>query len=141
MRVTVAIAVVASALSGMGELEHAELGDMRLGGYVVPWKVEGNEDVIDRLRKTPGATLVRGPLLLAKSVRVGDTAGQILDPRTVNGGGWSVRLKPVANPDVAGAWTATFTRGDESFRVGVCDFASAADSWYGYYADAFSVRF
>ena len=115
--------------------------DPRLRRYVVPWKIEGNEDVIDRLRKTPGATLVRGPLLLAKSVRVGDTAGQILDPRTVNGGGWSVRLTPVANADVAGAWTATFTRGGESFSVGVCDFASAADSWYGYYADAFSVWF
>lgn len=55
--------------------------------------------------------------------------------------GWSVRLTPVANADVAGAWTATFTRDGESFSVGVCDFASAADSWYGYYADAFSVWF
>ena len=132
--------IVTSDLPAIDDFRH-DMTDPRLRRYVVPWKIEGNEDVIDRLRKTPGATLVRGPLLLAKSVRVGDTTGQILDPRTVNGGGWSVRLTPVANADVAGAWTATFTRGGESFSVGVCDFASAADSWYGYYADAFSVWF
>ena len=108
---------------------------------MVPWKVEGNEDVLDRLRKTPAATLLRGPLLLAKSVRVGDAASEILSPRTVNGGGWSVRLEPLANADVAGCWRAVFTKGGETWSVAVCDFASAADTAYGYYADAFSIWF
>ena len=119
----------------------APMTDPRRLRYVVPWKVEGNEDVLDRMLMKPKAYLTRGPLLLAKSVRVGDGTDEILSDRTVNDGGWTVRLEPVANGDVVGAWKAHFARGGERFAVGVCDYASAADFWYRYRADAFSVWF
>jgi len=118
-----------------------DMTDERRLRYVVPWKIEGNEDVLDRMRMTAGATLKRGPLLLAKSIRVGDTAAEILAPRTVNGGGWHVALEPYTCADVNGSWRAVFTRGGEAFAVNVCDYASAADTWYRYYADAFSIWF
>ena len=132
--------IVPRALPAVADFRHDKT-DPALMRYVVPWQIEGNEDVLDRLLKAPAATLERGPLVLAKSVRVGDRTDEILASRTVNGGGWQVSLTPVANDDVAGAWRAVFTRGDETFSVGVCDYASAADSPYGYYADAFSIWF
>ena len=132
--------IVRRDLPSVADFRH-DMTDPALMRYVVPWKIEGNEDVISRLRKTPAATLERGPLVLAKSVRVGDSKDEILDERTVNDGGWSVSLVPQDNVDVVGSWRATFTKGAESFSVGVCDFASAADDWYRYYADAFSVWF
>lgn len=132
--------IVRRDLPSVKDFRH-DMTDPALMRYVVPWKIEGNEDVISRLRKTPAATLERGPLVLAKSIRVGDKKDEILDERTVNSGGWSVSLEPQCNPDVVGAWRATFTKGDESFSVGVCDYASAADEWYRYYADAFSIWF
>ena len=132
--------IVRRDLPAVKDFRH-DMTDPALMRYVVPWKIEGNEDVIDRLRKSPAATLERGPLLLAKSVRVGDSREQVLDARTVNDGGWSVSLEPLANADTVGAWRAVFTRGAESFAVDVCDYASAADTWYGYYADAFSIWF
>lgn len=115
--------------------------DPRRLRYVVPWKVEGNEDVIDRMLMKPRAYLTRGPLLLAKSVRVGDGRDEILSKRTVNEPEWEVALEPSASGDVNGSWKAHFSRGGERFTVGVCDYASAADTWYRYYDDAFSVWF
>ena len=87
----------------------------------------GERDLMPLLRKTPAAQLMWGPLLLAKSVKVGDTKADILDARTVNRGGWKLSLKPAdAVPGVWGAWKATFTKDGESRTFGVCDYPSAA---------------
>jgi len=87
----------------------------------------GERDLMPLLRKTPAAELMWGPLLLAKSVRVGDTKKEILDGRTVNRGGWKVSLEPAAGGhDVWGAWKATFEKDGERRSFGVCDYPSAA---------------
>lgn len=80
------------------------------------------------LRKTPAAEIMYGPLLLAKSVKVGDDESQIMDPNTISGGEWCVSLLPKAVPDdVWSAWTLVLEKDGERKTFGVCDFPSAAE--------------
>lgn len=100
-------------------------GDVRADRFEVAGE---NPEMRGLARKTPAARLLYGPLLLAKAKCLGGTEEEILGFATVNGRGYSCQLKPLEAQGVDGAWTATFTRGDESFSVRVCDFATAADS-------------
>ena len=108
---------------------------------------ESGRDVCKRYRRTPAATLWRGPLLLAKAKRVGDTTAQIFDVASVYRKGYAARLIPVdaatcTARGVWGAWDVELTKpGAESIRVRVCDFMSAGDDPRGRYADAFSIWF
>ena len=43
--------------------------------------------------------------------------------------------------DVSGSWRAVFMRGGEAFAAAVRNYARASDTWYRYYADAFSIWF
>ena len=77
------------------------------------------------LARTEGAAyLTYGPLLLAKSSRLGTSRTDVLATKGVSDGGWSCSLKPLKAEGVNRAWTATFAKGGESFSVPVCDFAS-----------------
>ena len=100
----------------------------------------GGQDSARLFRTMPAARLFRGPVLLAKSKNVGTKDEDIL--RTgLRGGGWKVALQPIDDSRVHGAWEAVFTRGQESYRVKVCDFASAGDELLPPDADYFSIFF
>ena len=95
-------------------------------------------------RENLAAYVVRGPLVLARSARLGLVAREIFAAGTVNGDrAWRVEAKPLptdAKPaPVWGAWELTFVKDGETRSVPVCDFASAAsdDDWHG----GFSVWF
>ena len=108
---------------------------------------EGGRDVLKHYRKTPAATLWRGPLLLAKAKRVGDVEEEIFAPDSVNLKGYTPVLKPLSaeaadKMGVWGAWNLELVKpGTDSVRVKVCDFMSAGDDPRGYGAHAFSIWF
>ena len=105
------------------------------------------QDVRKRYRRTPAATLWRGPLLLAKAKRVGCSEDEIFATRTVNRGGYAVAAEQVPASEaeragVWGAWDVTFSKpGTAPVKVRVCDFESAGDDPRGSRADAFSIWF
>ncbi|MGN0853795.1 MAG: beta-L-arabinofuranosidase domain-containing protein [Kiritimatiellia bacterium] len=108
---------------------------------------EAGRDVLLHYRKTPAATLWRGPLLLAKAKRVGAAEAEIFAPETVNLKGYRPVL--TALPDEAakemgvwGAWRLELAKpGAAPVRVNVCDFMSAGDDPLGQNANAFSIWF
>ena len=99
-------------------------------------------DIRRGFRTVPAAYLTRGPLVLAKAKRVGDTHAEIFPAETVNGKGYDVSLRPFATEGVWGAWEATLTKpGEKPVRTRVCDYQSAGDENLPTGADAFSVWF
>lgn len=86
----------------------------------------GERDLFALLRTTPAAQVFRGPLMLAKSVRLGTDEKTILDPETVNGGGWRVTATPLSADGVWGAWTLVFEKDGRRKTVRACDYSSAA---------------
>lgn len=82
----------------------------------------------------PYAQILRGPLLLAKSLRVGDTEEALIPSESVNvdrtGESWQLTSEPLAVTGVWGAWKLTFRLGEKAFSVNACDFPSA-DDWNG----------
>ena len=106
-----------------------------------------NRDVCARYRRAPAATLWRGPLLLAKAKRVGDTEAQIFDAPSVYKAGYEATLTPLdaatcAERGVWGAWDVELAKpGAEPIRVRACDFESAGDDPRGAGASAFSIWF
>ena len=99
------------------------------------------KDMIPLVRTEQGAQLMYGPLVLAKSKRVGDTGAQVMDSFTVNGKGYRVKLSPIPSTQVWGAWKATLTNGNDTREVGVCDVGSAADTCTPYSTDEYSIWF
>ncbi|MBR4652522.1 MAG: glycoside hydrolase family 127 protein [Kiritimatiellae bacterium] len=91
------------------------------------WSGGEEPDLAPLIRKTPAATVEWGPLMLAKSVKVGDGKEEILDPFTVNEGGWTVAAEPIQAKDVWGAWRLDFRKGGETRSTKACDYASAAE--------------
>ena len=90
-------------------------------------------------RKTPAATVMRGPLVLAKGRTAGTGRGETLDFASVNGGGFSAVLEPVvrtaANGAVWGAWKLVLTKDGERREIPVADFWSVSkyddpDNWF-----------
>ena len=98
-----------------------------------------NKEMKGRARTSAGARIMKGPLVLAKCTLAGANDAEVFDPETVNGGGWSAALEPLANAEVWGAWRLTLTKDGRRKTVNVCDYASAADfeSW----RNAFSIWF
>lgn len=104
--------------------------------------VQAGRDVMEFFRTEPALTLWRGPLLLAKAVRVGDTRAEMLEVPSVIGRGATVKLTPIEKRGVWGAWEAEIALPDgSSQRVKVCDFESASDHPFGSGANAFSIWF
>ena len=87
----------------------------------------GERDLMPLLTRQPMATVMWGPLLLAKSRKVGDTRPDILDNHSVNRGGWTLSVQPIEGArKVWGAWRLTFEKDGRRRTCGVCDYASAA---------------
>ena len=86
----------------------------------------GERDLFAHLRTTPAAQVMVGPLMLAKSVKLGLSEKEILDPATVNRGGWRVSAAPLGAKGVWGAWTLTFEKDGQKMSVPACDYASSA---------------
>lgn len=99
------------------------------------------KDMIPLVRTEPAAVLMYGPLVLAKSKRVGDTGAQVMDGFTVNRRGYRVSLSPIHASRTWGAWKATLTCGNDKREVNVCDVGSAADSYTPDSADEYSIWF
>ena len=96
----------------------------------------------DSYRATPAATVMVGPLLLAKSRRTGATETELMDLATVRGQGYAVKVTPVACEDVWGAWDVELTKpGAPTIRTRACDYQSAGDDPYADGSVRFSIWF
>ncbi len=96
----------------------------------------------DSYRATPAATVMVGPLLLAKSRRTGATQMELMDLATVRGQGYAVKVTPVACEDVWGAWDVELTKpGAPPIRTRACDYQSAGDDPYADGSVRFSIWF
>ena len=101
-----------------------------------------NEDVRRSYRRTPAATVMRGPLLLARAQRAGATRNEIRDESTVNGLDCAVSLAPLPATETWGLWDMTLSAPERApLRTRVCDFQSAGDDPSAVDADAFSIWF
>lgn len=78
-------------------------------------------------RRTPGKTVRRGPLVLAKGKLAGSTRAETLDLPTLDGTDWTAELKPLKAAGVPEAWELTFKKGDKTLSVPVSDFASVSN--------------
>lgn len=93
-------------------------------------------------RETPAATVMVGPLLLAKSRRTGATHAELMDLSTVRGQGYAVKATPAACEDVWGAWDVELTKpGAPTIRTRACDYQSAGDDPYADGSVRFSIWF
>ena len=96
----------------------------------------------DSYRATPAATVMVGPLLLAKSRRTGATQTELMDLATVRGQGYAVKVTPVTCEDVWGAWDVELTKpGAPTIRTRACDYQSAGDDPYADGSVRFSIWF
>ena len=96
----------------------------------------------DSYRATPAATVMVGPLLLAKSRRTGATQTELMDLATVRGQGYAVKVTLVACEDVWGAWDVELTKpGAPTIRTRACDYQSAGDDPYADGSVRFSIWF
>lgn len=96
----------------------------------------------DAYRSTPAATLMVGPLLLAKCCRTGATRNELMDFTTVRGKGYSVKVSPATGDGVWGAWDVELTKpGEPTIKTRACDYQSAGDDPYSHGAVRFSVWF
>ena len=96
----------------------------------------------DSYRATPAATVMVGPLLLAKSRRTGATEAELMDLATVRGQGYAVKVTPVACEDVWGAWDVELSKpGAPTIRTRACDYQSAGDDPYADGSVRFSIWF
>ena len=96
----------------------------------------------DSYRATPAATVMVGPLLLAKSRRTGATQTELMDLATVRGQGYAVKVTPVACEDGGGAWDVGLAKpGAPTIRTRACDYQSAGDDPYADGSVRFSIWF
>ena len=111
--------------------------------YAVSAKPTPNtQDIWDGYRADRAATVMYGPLVLAKAKRIVLSRAEMFPPDTVNGKGYSVSLRPIPAKDVWGAWEVELSKpGETTVRTRACDFQSAADEDLPPGADAFSVWF
>ena len=101
-----------------------------------------NDDLRQKYRLTPAATVMWGPLILAKSRRIGATRAELLDDSTIIGKGYSVSLSPLPATDTWGLWDLVLTKpGEPTIRAKVCDYQSAGDDPFAVNADVFSIWF
>ena len=93
-------------------------------------------------RGEPAASVMYGPLLLAKSGLLGEREATLSDPFTVNGKGYSLALRAIRSEETWGAWEVELSKpGERTLEYRACDFSSAADRTYGPQANVFSTRF
>ncbi len=99
-------------------------------------------EVQKHFRTDPAATVMWGPIILAKSLRTGSTRAELANPFTVNLKGYSLKATPVENAGVWGAWELEFSKpGETTRRVRACDWQSAGDDPYSSTPYVFSIWF
>ena len=88
------------------------------------------------------ATLLWGPLVLARSVRLGARRQDLEEFKSVNGKGCQVFVKPIAVQDVYAPFAVEIVKpGKETIFTKACSYESAGDDPAGRYGYIFSVRF
>ena len=99
-------------------------------------------DVRRQYRKTPALALWNGPLLLAKSRRLGMNGEQLEDSSTVIGKGYRPILTRISSDRVMAAWDVRLVKdGEPDITAKVCDFQSAADARLGNNLTWFTIWF
>ena len=101
----------------------------------------GDADITALTRSVPMAQVFRGPLLLAKCKRVGDSESEIFTKKSINRQGYTCTADALENDSVWGAWLLTLSNGKERFCVKASDYASSGDEELPCGANAFSVFF
>ena len=93
----------------------------------------GSPDLAPYYLTRPLPRLMRGPLLLAKTMRLGAREGDVFYWGRFDPARWTCRLKPIpAGNETWGAWKGAFSSEApverlRGFTVTLCDFQSAAD--------------
>ena len=107
----------------------------------IPNKAVGR-DLRRQYRKTPALALWNGPLLLAKSRRLGMTTGQLEDSASVIGKGYRPILTRIKSDRVMAAWDVRLVKeGEPDVTAKACDYQSAADARLGEYFTWFTIWF
>ncbi len=90
-----------------------------------------NDQVIKHYRSTMAATMMYGPLVLARALRAGTPKEQLHCTDTVNGKGCTLKVTPRETNICWGAWDAEIQKDGKTIDTfPVCDFQSSADSPY-----------
>ena len=106
------------------------------------WQKDVGLDVRKAYRKKPAVALWNGPLLLAKSRRLGMNDVQLEDSSSVIGKGYRPILTPIKSDRVMAAWDVRLVKeGEPDVTARVCDFQSAADARLGDDFTWFSIWF
>ncbi len=96
------------------------------------WQKDVGLDVRKSYRKAPAVALWNGPLLLAKSRRLGMSDVQLEDFSSVIGKGYRPILTRTNSDRVMAAWEVRLVKdGEPDVTARVCDFQSAADARLG----------
>ncbi|MCQ2396953.1 MAG: glycoside hydrolase family 127 protein [Lentisphaeria bacterium] len=100
-----------------------------------------SDPLLKHYRETMAATMMNGPLVLARACQAGTKQEQLYDDATVNNQNCTLKLTPKDPANCWGIWQAEILKGDKLVKsFPVCDLQSAADfSLYGYCADTFSI--
>ena len=94
------------------------------------WTCYGrNPDLIPCIRTQPAAEVMRGPLLLAKSLLAGASADDLSAGQSVYGTSPQFELIPRTASETWGAWTLRIAQDGEIKDVPVCDFPSVGDDY------------
>ena len=106
------------------------------------WQKNVGLDVRRQYRKTPALALWNGPLLLAKSRRLGMNTEQLEDHSSVIGKGYRPILARIPSDRVMAAWDVRLVKeGEPDVTAKVCDFQSVADARLGDNFTWFSIWF
>lgn len=79
------------------------------------------------LRKTPGATIRVGPLLLARSKKIGNTEKEMFESKSINNTKCEVKLIPDISQYSMCCWVAIIKTPNGVIRTRVCDLSTAND--------------
>ena len=110
--------------------------------HAFTWQKNVGVDVRRQYRKTPALALWNGPLLLAKSRRLGMNTEQLEDSSSVIGKGYRPILTRIPSDRVMAAWDVRLVKeGEPDITAKVCDFQSAADARLGDNFTWFSIWF
>ena len=111
------------------------------------WGATRHQFVVDvdlkaTLPEKPYATVQYGPLVLAKCARLGARKPELKDMATVNGLGYSVRLKPLEECGVYAPFEVELTApGRPTVKTRACAYEAASDDPAAKNGYVFSIRF
>ena len=78
--------------------------------------------------KSPMCTIRRGPILLARSKRIGAKASDMFSGKTVCGKGAKLTLAPMRHDYLLAAFKVKLETEDETLEYTMCDYSSAGNS-------------